>query len=190
MDTPEVDRLLASVRLGGGRKSLATLIGLGEAALPAIRAGLRDGDWRMRRDCLRFLDHQVDPESGRLVLECLDDDHPEVRKWAAHALGCDRCKAGGRGGFDSVPALLRVAREDPSLRVRRSAVLALAWSQPCDRRIAACLRNVLESERDPRTRMHAADGLARHREGSGPPEKRPQRSAASGGSPRRGGAGA
>ena len=166
MESSEVDRLLASVQQGGGRKSLEKLIGLGQAALPAIRAGLRDGGWRTRRDCLRFLDHQADPESGRLVLESLHDDHPEVRKWAAHALGCDRCKGEGRGHLDAVPALLRVAREDPSLRVRRSAVVALAWNQPCDRRIAACFRELLESERDPKLRMHARDGLARHREGA------------------------
>lgn len=159
----EADRLLASIREGGGRKALGKLIGLGPAALPAVRAGLRSDDWRIRRDCLRVLDHWADPESGRLVLQCLDDEHPEVRKWAAHALGCDRCKGQGRGAFDAVPHLLRVVREDTSLRVRRSAVVALAWNQPRDERVAACLEELLEVERDPKIRMHAQGGLARQR---------------------------
>jgi len=166
MEPAEIDRLVASIQHGGGTKSLAKLISLGQAALPVIRAGLRSGDWRIRRDCLRFLDHQADPESGRLVLECLDDEHSEVRKWAAHALGCDRCKAEGRGNFDAVPHLLRVVREDPSLRVRRSAVVALAWNQPRDQRAASCLQELLESEADPKIRRHAEDGLARHQSGA------------------------
>lgn len=166
MERADVDRLLASIQHRGGAKSLARLVALGQAALPAVRAGLRSDDWRVRRDCLRFLDHQADPESGRLALECLDDAHPEVRKWAAHALGCDRCKAQGRSDFDAVPYLLRVVDEDPSLRVRRSAVVALAWNQPCDQRVAACLRELLASEVDPKIRMHAAAGLARHRPGA------------------------
>src|SRR5262249_13220469 len=116
MEPSEVDRLLASIQHRGGTKSLAKLIGRGQAALPVIRAGLRSTDWRIRRDCLRFLDHQTDPGSGRLVLECLEDEHPEARKSAAHALGCDPRKPEGRGDFDDGPYLLRLMRDYSRLR--------------------------------------------------------------------------
>jgi HEAT repeat protein len=165
--TVGAERLLLSIHETGGRKALAKLVGAGRAALPVARAGLRHPDWRVRRDCLRFLDHQADPESGRLVLGCLTDAHPDVRKWAVHALGCDRCKGAGRGDLDAVPHLLRVVREDPSLRVRRSAVLALAWNQPRDARVAAGLEDLLRTECDAKIRMHAEAGLARQRAGAG-----------------------
>jgi len=166
MERAEVDRLPASIHQSGGRKSLAKLVGLGEAVLPAIRAALRSADWRVRRDCLRLLDHRADSESRRLALESLGDEHPEVRKWAAHALGCDPCKGEGRSDLDAVPRLVRVVREDPSVRVRRSAVVVLAWNQPSDQRVAACLQELLESEDDAKIRMHAEGGLARHRSGA------------------------
>ena len=69
MERGEADRLLASVRETGDRKSLVRLIALGRAALPAIRAGLRSRDWRIRRDCLRFLDHADDSGEGRFLAD-------------------------------------------------------------------------------------------------------------------------
>jgi hypothetical protein len=162
-DATHSHRLLRSIREDGGRKALVKLVGLGLEALPAVREGLRHPDWRIRRDCLRFLDHQSDDESGRLAASCLDDPHPEVRKWAVHAVGCDRCKEEPRRDFDAVPLLLRALRGDPSLRVRRSAAVALAWNTPRDRRVAECLEEILRSESDAKIRMHAEGGLARQR---------------------------
>ena len=159
----KIDPLLAALRSSKVDAVRREFSRLGPRALALVHAGLEDPEWRVRRDCLRILDHMTDAESGRRVAACLDDEHPEVRKWAAHALGCDRCKGGGRDGFDAVPALIEVIRNDPSLVVRRSAVVALAWNQPPDDRIAALLEALLAEDDDEKIRLHAEGGAERHR---------------------------
>jgi HEAT repeat protein len=158
----EVEAALSQLVESGDRKALARFVGLGDAALPTVRRGLSHPHWRVRRDCLRFLDHHVDGESARIALDLLlHDEHPEVRKWAAHALGCDHCKSGAALGFDPVPPLMAVAVEDPSLRVRRGATVSL-MARPPDSRIHAFLASLLASETDAKIRLHAQYGLARH----------------------------
>ncbi|MEZ4217026.1 MAG: HEAT repeat domain-containing protein [Myxococcota bacterium] len=159
----DVDEMLRALAASPDRKRFEAFLRLGVDATSAVRRGLRDDDWRVRRDCLRFLDHHVDPESEAIAIELLrGDPSPEVRKWAAHALGCDRCKGGADLALDPVPALVEAARSDASLRVRRSAVVALAWTRPPDARIHAFLAELAAAERDPKLRRHAIDGMARH----------------------------
>jgi len=162
---PDAEVLLAALAERGDRKAMARLIALGREAFPAIRRGLTHPSWKVRRDCLRFVDHHPAPELVEAAVARLDDAHPEVRKWAAHALGCDHCKAGERLPVDPLPHLVATARDDPSLRVRRSAVVTLAWNAAPDVGIGRFLAERLDVEKDPKLRHHAEAGLARHREG-------------------------
>jgi HEAT repeat protein len=164
MDATKIDVNLALSKLAEARTeaALAEFVSMGPDAIALIRSGLGNRNWKVRRDCLRFFDHYLDRESAQLVLACLGDEHPDVRRWAAHALGCDHCKKGADFGFDSVPPLIKVALNDPNVRVRRSAVVVLAWSYPVDDRVRSLLTELLESESDYKIRLHAQSGLARH----------------------------
>jgi hypothetical protein len=62
---------------------------------------------------------------------------------------------------------MEVIREDPSSTVRRSAVVALAWTQPPSSEIADFLAMLLETESDAKILLHARGGLDRHRGSSG-----------------------
>ncbi len=162
----DMDTVLLAAATGDRKKRLDALA-LGNAALPSIRAGLRHPNWKVRRDCLRFLDHHVDPESAQLIVERLRDEHKDVRKWAAHALGCGHCKEEDADlGFDPVPHLMDTIRNDTSKRVRKSAMLSLAISQPTAPRIRAFLIEMLETETDAKTRFAAECGLARYASGT------------------------
>ncbi len=164
-DTMTHDDLLAHAVATGDKKALARFVRLGPKAYPAVRRGLVHPSWKIRRDSLRFLDHHMNREFARAAVERLRDEHPEVRKWAAHALGCDHCKQGVDLGLDPVPHLIDTARNDESLRVRRSAVVALAWTQPPDERILDLLRALRASTDDAKIGMHAEQGAARHSAG-------------------------
>jgi hypothetical protein len=153
---------ISALSRSGDRSAQAAFLALGPRAFPAVRRGLGHSSWKVRRDCLRFLDHHVDPEMALLILDRLRDEHPDVRKWAVHALGCDHCKEESALGFDPVPHLMDVIRDDSSLRVRRSAVVALAWTQPPSSRIADFLGTLLDSETDEKIRFHAEGGVSRH----------------------------
>lgn len=155
MSSAETRRLLANGQL----KKLARQ---GDAALPVVRAALWDSDWRARRNALRVLDHSTVGDLAHRMVELLRDDHDEVRKWAAHALGCERCKAGGELSVDPVPYLFESAESDPSVEVRRSAVVCLAWNRPVDPRIGEFLARLARRTDDPKIRRHARDGVIRH----------------------------
>lgn len=158
--TPE--RLSSDPRPLLVKGQLKKLVRLGPACLPAIRRALWDDRWRVRRNALRVLDHLDDGGSTSRMIELLADEHEEVRKWAAHSLGCERCKDGGEKGVDPVPHLIDVARRDSSAAVRRSAVVCLAWNRPQDERIRLFLEERCASEPDPQIVRHAWDGLNRH----------------------------
>jgi len=143
----------------GRFKALRTRGALG---LPELRSALRDSDRRVRRNALRVLDHIPNAGCTREIVDLLHDEHEEVRKWAAHALGCDRCKPGDLPDLDPVPALIRVATTDSSRDVRRAAVVCLAWNRPADRRITSFLDMLERSTSDRKIRLHAEQGRARH----------------------------
>jgi HEAT repeat protein len=131
-------------------------------ALRGAREALSDPDWKVRRNGLRVLDHSNDSEAVPKIIELLKDEHENVRKWAAHALGCDRCKTGDGLSIDPVPFLVEVAERDVSLVVQRSAVVCLAWNRPVDPAIGEFLYRLAESEDDDKIRLHAVGGSERH----------------------------
>ena len=143
---------------------LTQLARLGRGALPAVREGLRHGDWRVRRACAVFLDHHADPESLPDLIPLLHDPKSLVRMWAVHSLGCDRCKQDDCPPIDVLPHLIERFEQDESIRVRRAVVMVLAWVRPPEAASARLFQAVLERETDYKIRLHARAGLEHCRE--------------------------
>jgi HEAT repeat protein len=137
-------------------ETLFQLQALGEAAVPAVRAGLRHPDWHVRHWCAIFFDRGADPESLLELVPLLQDQEPQVRLWAIHSLSCEHCKDYACP-IDVVPLLIERAENDPATRVRKMAVAMLA-SLPADPRIPSALERMLARESDRKLRLHATLG--------------------------------
>ncbi|HEY3110681.1 MAG TPA: HEAT repeat domain-containing protein [Chloroflexota bacterium] len=139
------------------RAAHEALAAAGAEGLAAALAGLAHPDPRVRRGAADFLDHHADDRCvARLAELALHDPVPYVRRVAVHALLCQRCKPAPLTE-DVLPLLVRVAREDPSPRVRASALWGLGQQRPDPRvveTLAAALRD--ETSRDLRTAAHHA----------------------------------
>ena len=138
------------------------LIAMGEAALPAIRGGLRHGNWQVRKWSALTLDQVADAESLAALVPLLRDPKSDVRLWAVHSLACDHCKDDVACPIDVVPHLIERIELDESIRVRRMATIMLGTDYP-DRRAVPVLRRLLEEE-DRKLRFHAENGLRRYGE--------------------------
>jgi HEAT repeat protein len=144
------------------RGNLKALQKRGAACLPDVRKGLSDSSWKVRRNALRVLDHVPNSGATAEMIGLLQDENDQVRKWAAHALGCDRCKPGSNSDLDPVPHLIEAANLDPSIEVRRSAVVCLAWNRPPDPRIGSFLEDLADGAEDPKILLHARAARSRH----------------------------
>jgi len=163
--TTDFDRLVRGLGAMSGAERFASyqaLIGIGPAALPAIREGLRDPNWQVRRWAAMCLDQVADEEALVDLVPLLSDPHPKVRLWAVHSIACDHCKEDVSCPIDVVPLLLTTIRHDSSIRVRRMAVIMLG-SEFVDQRAVPVLREVLSAESDAKIRAHAEVALARLR---------------------------
>ncbi len=99
-----------------------------EPLVPALVAGLRSSEWRVRRTCCRLLDDlDFTPESLAALQRALDDPDPRVRRSALHSLSCQHCKPSGCA-LDIQPLFERMAR-DPSRRVRDAVLNPLGWQR-------------------------------------------------------------
>jgi hypothetical protein len=99
-----------------------------ERLVPALIAGLRNPNWRVRRSCCRLLDDlDFTPESLPALQGALDDPDPRVRRSALHTLGCQHCKPSGCA-LDIQPLFERMAR-DPSRRVREAVLNPLGYQR-------------------------------------------------------------
>jgi HEAT repeat protein len=147
---------------------------IGDAALPAVRAGLKHPDWHVRHWCAIFLDRGSDAETLRDLVPLLRDPEPKVRLWAIHSISCQHCKPGthradfarwgGNDGacpIDVVPLLIERAEQDPLVQVRKMAVIMLT-DMPRDPRIPPALEGALAREQDRRLRLHAERGLKKY----------------------------
>jgi HEAT repeat protein len=162
-ETPDARDLI--LQLGDPQRRdgvTAALEGMGAEALPALRDGLRDGDWRVRRWCAYWLDRHPDAASLPLLLPLLRDAKSLVRLFAVHSLSCEHCKE-STNPLDVVPHLVERIADDESIRVRRMAAAMLAYGRP-DVRAIPVFRALLEHERDGKLRRHATLGLMRCRE--------------------------
>jgi HEAT repeat protein len=96
--------------------------------VPALVAGLRSTEWRVRRSCCRLLDDlDFTPESLAALQRALDDPDPRVRRSALHTLSCQHCKP-SECALDVQPLFERMAR-DPSRRVRGAVLNPLGWQR-------------------------------------------------------------
>ena len=136
---------------------------MGDEALPAVRAGLLNGQWQMRRWCTILLDHLADPETLEQLIPLLHDPKSNVRMWAVHSISCDRCKK-EENTIDVVPLLLERIAHDDSIRVRRMAVAMLAHHVTPDARTVPVFEGILAGESDRKLTLHAREGLERCRE--------------------------
>jgi HEAT repeat protein len=148
------------------------LVALGEDAIPALRDGLQHDNWQVRRWCAICLDRVADTEALRDLVGLLEDSKAAVRLWAVHSLACDHCKQDVDCPVDVVPLLIERIEEDPSMRVRRMAVIMLG-SELLDRRARPVFEKILSEESDRKLRLHAANGLQRlDAAGASPPTDR------------------
>ncbi len=153
--------------------SYSALLARGADALPSIRSGLRSPDWQVRRWAAMCLDQVADEEALTDLVPLLTDPHPKVRLWAVHSIACEHCKEGVSCPVDVVPLLAERVREDPSIRVRRMAVIMLG-SEFRDPRALPVLEDVLRGESDSKLRRHAEVALERLKTAGvwPPPERR------------------
>jgi HEAT repeat protein len=126
----------------------------------AVRRGLRHPDPRVRAACAQILDHFLDDAAIAEIVDCLNDDHPRVRLWALHTLGCGRCKEGScRPGEDAfLPEAIRMLQEDPVPHVRAVAATTLGRSAASRRSDVA---QALAAARDGDPDRHVREAAAR-----------------------------
>ena len=136
------------------------LVALGEAALPAIRGGLRHGHWQVRKWSAMVLDLVADSESLAALVPLLRDPKADVRLWAVHSLACDHCKDDVPCPVDAVPHLIERIETDESIRVRRMATIMLGTDY-ADARAVPVLKRLLRED-DRKLRAHAERGLRRY----------------------------
>src|SRR5215469_1854329 len=109
--------------------ALAEIDALGPAVVPAMREGLRDGRWEVRRWCAYYFDRHADSASLPLLIPLLRDPKSKVRLFAVHSIACEHCKPGNTP-LDVVPVLIERIEDDDSIRVRRMATASLAYNRP------------------------------------------------------------
>ena len=139
--------------------AFAALVALGPAARSAVHEGLGDGRWEVRRWCLYWLLRFAAPEDAAHVAPLLHDPRARVRHAAMVVL---RLAGGTEESGKVVPQLLERALEDESLRVRRQAVLLLAW-EFAHPDLEGFFADLLARERDPTLHKYAGIGLVRCR---------------------------
>lgn len=132
----------------------------GRATLNAMKQAFNHGDWRVRRECVAYMDHHADETCVRGLIKALQDPSQTVRRLAIHSLSCDRCKPSPIAS-DVIPFIIGVIENDRSLRVRRSA-LSLLSGRKHDPRITALLKKILATESDQKMRKLAAWTLKAH----------------------------
>ena len=140
--------------------ALRELVALGPAARAAVRAGLGDGRFEVRRCCAHWMWRHPDPADVAFLAPLLRDPKSRVRHAAMVALA-----HGNADAREVVPLLVERAHQDESLRVRRQAVALLAW-QLAHPDLEGFFAALVESERDPKLRNFASSGIRLCRERS------------------------
>jgi HEAT repeat protein len=102
----------------------------GPEATRALQRGLSDSNPAVRVGCCVVLDHHLDALTIPDLLANVAHEDAQVRRWAMHALACDRCKEGEcrPGENDTVPLAMRMLTDDVDYQVRTAAVRALGPS--------------------------------------------------------------
>lgn len=118
--------------------------------LPLVVDGLIEGlshpQPGVRFNCANALDHLADNRCALPLRRLLSDPVPRVRRAALHSLTCEACKLSPLGSEgDLVPIMIDMALNDPSIRVRRSAV-PLLESHVQDARVEEALQTLALSD--------------------------------------------
>jgi hypothetical protein len=143
-----------------GRAASGALAAAGAEGVAAALDGLSHRSPRVRRGAADFLDHHADDRCvAPLADAALGDPVPAVRRSAVHALLCQRCKPAALTE-DVLPLLVRVAREDPTPRVRAEALWGLGQQRP-DQRAIDALAAAVREETHPQPRRAAHGALKR-----------------------------
>jgi HEAT repeat protein len=160
-----VTQLATHQERGGAWKRLNDL---GPLARDAVLEGLGHANWEVRRWCAIWFDRNPDPEALEAMKPLLRDPKSQVRIFALHTLACDRCKP-GEGASDVAPLLIERIRQDESIRVRRHAVMMLAF-QHAHPDLEGFFKELLDTETDAKLHKHAGFGwmLAREKAGKDP----------------------
>ena len=110
------------------RAALWRLVAAGPVAVPYVKRGLGNSNAAVRRGCCEFLDLYPDDDSTHAIIALLDDSDAGVRRMAAHALSCDRCKTDnpGSSGSNASPPVMHNCRSAlaRSLRIGQYACVA------------------------------------------------------------------
>jgi HEAT repeat protein len=120
--------------------------------------GLHHEDAAVRAGCCVVLDHFLDEAALPELIENLRHDDENVRKWAMHALACDRCKEGEcrPGQDDVVPIAIKMLSRDSSRRVRAEAAHLLGRVPLPNPDVIAALENARDRDPHPNVRKIAA----------------------------------
>jgi HEAT repeat protein len=133
---------------------------LGAPGRAAVRAGLGDGRWEVRRRCAFWLLRAPDPDDVPALAPLLHDPRSRVRHAAVIAVGYKR---GPDRTGEIVPLLVERALHDESPRVRRQALALLVWEH-AHPDLEGFFAGLLETERDPVAHKYAGIGTLRCRE--------------------------
>jgi HEAT repeats len=139
--------------------ALAGLVSLGPSARGAVRSGLGDGRWEVRRACVYWHLRFPDAEDVRWLGPLARDPKSKVRHAAIVALA----QAPGIARSEVAALLMERALTDESLHVRRQAVLLLAW-QLAHPDLEGFFAGLLATEGDAKLHKFAGIGLVRCRE--------------------------
>lgn len=137
--------------------ALAALTALGDSARAAVRAGLGDGRWEVRRTCVTWAMHCPAADDVAALAPLLRDPKSKVRQAALVAVALARPPA---ANAQVIPLVIERALEDESLRVRRQAVSLLAWRH-AHPDLAGLFAQLAEGDGDEKLRSYARTGLAR-----------------------------
>ena len=127
---------------------------LGSRAVPSLRHGLKHPEHLVRVGCCIVLDHVYDDSCLPGLIENLNHPHPDVRKWALHALACDRCKKGVCRPAENLildPAI-RLLLYDPERKVRQMAAGMLGPSVHRSPEVLHALQQAHRSDNHPAVR--------------------------------------
>jgi HEAT repeat protein len=159
LQTSDAPRLVDALADAAGREAaFRALEALGEAARPAVRAGLGDGRFEVRRGCVLWLLRRPASGDAEALAPLLRDPRSRVRHAALVALSIAHAEARP----ELVAQLVERALLDESLRVRRQAVSMLAWRH-AHPDLEGFFTELLRTERDARLHKWAGIGWLRSR---------------------------
>ena len=133
------------------RTAYEYLLANGDAALPAVRRGLRSASAEVRNDCAKILGQIGDDESFADLVALVDDEDARIRWNALHAF-----TGGDRADAHVVRRVIGVAADDAAWEVRGLAIDVLAQWMHDDGDAAAAIAAARDGDDNAVVRKKAA----------------------------------